>query len=484
VGDYHSEDYDDLQDKNQNIFQSRPPTFPKNVFPSCCTEIIREIAAAFAVPIEVPAITLLSVVGACIGRTRGIRIKTGWIEHANLYLGLVGRSGTGKTPATRPILVPVLEMEKIWLLEYEEQLRQAQDDQETAEDGAQKVESPHLRQLIVDDVTIEAMGETLKSNPRGVLWYRDELTGLLTDLDKYSGKKGGTKARLMTTYDSGPWKTNRITEDRNLYIANATVSIFGTIPPSALSSIFSDFDAAIGFLPRFLFIRVDQDKPPLWTNKTVSETTTIRLREILKKLLAFEFGPDDGPIIVDVSVPAKRLYTEWFNRQVIEPWVDADSAIYEAVLAKLRGQCLRIALILHCLSIASSRKSEFKVIGKDTMKKAITLADCLKEHQRQVWQQCIVTAVKVIEVTPLQRRAARAILDLQKENKSDFLETERIKDRMNYGNNARLHVNARSAGKAVSGLDLIAYRPKGSGGRGFKVTPADLARLKKIFSAI
>ena len=149
-----------------------PPVFPVDVFPPTIRDVIAEIAKAYAVPFEVPATAVLVLAGACIGRTRGIRIKAWWVEFANLYVALVGGSGTGKSPATDFIFRPVHAKELEWHQEYL--------NAEEEEDN-----SAIRKQLLVDDSTLEALSEALSANPRGILWHRDELSGLLLSLDRY-----------------------------------------------------------------------------------------------------------------------------------------------------------------------------------------------------------------------------------------------------------------------------------------------------------
>ena len=88
-----------------------PPPFPVDAFPLPCQQVIQEIAAAYAVPVEVPIAALLSASGACIGRTRGIVIKSGWREFANLWIADVGVSGLGKSPATMELFHPIWQHE-------------------------------------------------------------------------------------------------------------------------------------------------------------------------------------------------------------------------------------------------------------------------------------------------------------------------------------------------------------------------------------
>jgi hypothetical protein len=179
-------------------------------------------------------------------------------------------------------------------------------------------------------------------------------------------KKSGSKARMMSSYDSGPWKVNRREASKRAFIPNATLSVFGTIQPKALPTIFSDLDAATGFLPRFIFVSPTRETPPLWTDETVSTTTRDYLTYIFERLLALEFDEQGEPVTIGVDSEAKRLYKTWFNEQVLEPWLDVKAEIYTAVLAKLRGQCLRFALILHCLEAVDAGGHDIAPVSEQT----------------------------------------------------------------------------------------------------------------------
>lgn len=313
-----------------------PPTFPIDVFPTIYQQALREVQESYAVPMEVPACALLSVAGTCIGRTRGVLIKRGWIEHANLWLAIVGASGIGKSPAVRAIYRPIFETEKKWFAAYQDAYKQYRYEIEQRQVCQKKErgqlppppDPPVWNQLFVDDATTEALTDALAANPRGILWNRDELSGLILELDKYTGKDGGTKSRLMSAYDSGVWKVNRRDSSKKALIPNATISIFGTIQPKALPTIFSNLDAATGFLPRFIFVNAVRETPPLWTDKTVSEGAAQDLSLLVEGLLKFELNEAGEPLIIGVNREAQAIYHAWFNDKVMAPWRNTEAEIY------------------------------------------------------------------------------------------------------------------------------------------------------------
>lgn len=474
----------DEQDKKstETSFLPPPPNFPLYLLPKYFQEVIQQAANAFVVPIEVPAATLLSLVGTCVGRSRGLVVKSGWIEHPNLYIALTARSGLGKSPCMKAFLNGIFRIEKQMFDKYQKELQIYQTEMEERKRQKKSElgpppEKPTWTQIYVEDTTEEALTAALSGNSKGILWYNDELSGLLLNLGRYrtDGKDGGAKARLMSAYDSGPWKRTRKSGD-NAYILAACLSILGTLQPAILPDLFSDLDAAIGFMPRFIFIRAEPREPAVWTDETFDEQIKQRIDLLIESLLDYEIGENDKPKLIGMSKEAKVIYQEWFNEQSLEPWRDFEAQQYEALSSKLRGQCARLALILHILESHAGNKSELEPIQEDTMQRAIELANWVKIHQRQVWKS-LGNAGKITECSPLEKRVAQAIINLESEIQSRQILTSKVTEKVNEDTDEKFQVNSRSVGKAVSKLGLTVR--KGSGGKRFISISEDQLNILK-----
>ncbi len=237
------------QTRNQVRFKWQ---FPVDAIPEPYRTAVLEISAAIGVPVAIPAMSLLTTAGASIGSTRKIQAKDGWAEFPNLYSAIVGESGSGKTPAIKPVIEPVRKREAAWYAEYR-----------TLPAEEQNVKIP--RQLLVDDATIESIPPILEGNPRGVLWNRDELAGLFQDMGKYNKGADGTKSRLLSSYDSEPWRVDRKDRSRGCYIQRATMSILGAIQPKILQYIFKEQDIDGGLVQRFLWVVFERQSLSDWT---------------------------------------------------------------------------------------------------------------------------------------------------------------------------------------------------------------------------
>ena len=398
--------------------------FPIEVFPKPYQKLVVEVSEAYMVPVEIPACALLSLAGACIGRTRKIAVTESWFQYANLWFAIVGKSGIGKSHPIEYTQRPLLDLENKWFEEYETALDLYQEQlverkKASKEDKkllGPKPKSPQWRQVIIDDATGEALTQAFKDNPRGILWSRDELSGLILDLDKYSGKEGGTKARLMSGYDSGPWKLNRV--GKRAFIRHACLSMFGGIQPKYLSTIFSRLDADTGFLPRFLFVLTRREKPAIFQDKIMSNQSYGILSDLIHGLLDLDFK-DGESIPVYMEPQARALYLDWHTEQATEPWRIYNAEEFEPVLNKLQGQCLRMALNLHYMHLVSSGRSEGEDVAADIVSKAITLTNCFKSHQRRVWDH-MIHEKEVLGLDPLAERMLHAIVALEDSKRKSF----------------------------------------------------------------
>lgn len=148
------------------------------------------------------AVPMLGIASGLIGVARRIRASTSWLEPCTMWCGIVGFSGTGKTPGlevTKRALAAVEREKRDDLAE----LRRKHDSKVEAaraaraawkkqveaavENGGIPPEMPKEAQdpgkfvapkLYVSDGTIERMGELLTARPQGIIRILDELACL------------------------------------------------------------------------------------------------------------------------------------------------------------------------------------------------------------------------------------------------------------------------------------------------------------------
>lgn len=397
-----------------------PPPVPMEAFPPQLRSLIEETATAFTVPLQIPASVLLVLTACLVGRTRAIQIKRGWFEHGNIWLVLVAPSGMGKTPISSAFFRHLEEMEARSFQKWKEDhaafaLALQEYNKAKSEERGEMPVPPKRVQYFLDESTVEALADALEQNPRGVLWKTDELAGMLADFDKYnpSGKGGGTRARLLSTYDCQSWKSNRRDVSRNLHIPAACVSIFGGIQPGMMPRTFDGADKDSGFLPRFIFIRAERELPALWNEYSLSPASDILLRQLTTKLSAFTLQTLDtggtAPYVIPLTREAKTAYVHWFDALAKEGWAALNDTASDALCQKLKGQALRLCVLLHSLDAALAGTDGLNPVPEDTMRRALLLADWVKAHQAQTWKM-FSTEGKIARVgSPIERAIMEAL---------------------------------------------------------------------------
>jgi hypothetical protein len=325
---------------------------PVDAFPDDIQTVIYSLAKALGTAFEVAVLAVLAVSGSLIGWSRRLIVKEGWYVHAPLYAGTEAETGEAKSPTTDFFLKPVEELERQEFLKHkaamEEYLTELEEWKATRKDThAQRPEPPPPRKRFkMGDCTIEAMADALDGNPRGLLWYRDELNGLFLDLDKYIGREGSTKTKLIEAYDLKPWQIDRVNKDRTTYIPNACLGVFGTIQPKILSQAFDDMDAASGFLPRFIIIYSAKTGPTLWSDAGISDFLFEIWGRYVQALASYELAEmvsesdtaDDKDsktaflesYFVELSEDAKSQYIAWYDKLAVQPWNNVADGLFKA----------------------------------------------------------------------------------------------------------------------------------------------------------
>ena len=384
------------------------PPVPLEVFPETVQVVLQEAVSAYGVPMEIVVATFLAFCSCLIGQARTIRIKQDWEEAANLWIAIVAPSGTGKSPVMTAFMRHVMH------LEYQAKVAhdKAKDEYEKAltmhnmlkKDFLKSHKNPKAppaltmikpifpkrKRATVDDATTEAIGDILEDNPKGIMVFRDELSGWLGDMDKYSGSKSGDKARFLSGHSRTAWVTSRASKNgRDNFIPEACVGILGSIQPGLMPKVFEagtgGVDEESGFLPRFSFIHAEHVGAATWRDATLSQQSVESLKKIASHFWQWEVKLDETGraerVVISVSPDAKNEYVEWYDAIANEAFVTNNAA----PLRKLQATALRLCLILHSVEGCLSDSGDSLCVNKDTMRKAIALANWLKQHQERCW---------------------------------------------------------------------------------------------------
>ncbi len=412
------------------------PVMSEKMIPEPFRPWLLDIAERIQCPLEFPTVGAVVAVAGMVGRRVGIRPKKhdDWLVIPNLWGAVIGRPGVLKSPALAEVMKPLHRLENQARTEYEtelekweltklllkaqkedlerkirEALKQGQDPAAVMGSASfAKEEEPIPRRYIVNDSTVEKLGEILNQNPRGVLLFRDELSGWFRMLDRDGHEND--RAFYLEAWNGG----NSYTYDRigrgPLHIKAACVSMLGSIQPGPLAGYLraavrggADDD---GLMPR-IQLAVYPDDLGEWKNvdrwpDTEAKNRAFSIFQQLATQPVSNFGVTLVPAIpgvvvnTDEEVPflrfaldAQELFDGW--RSDLEQKIRSreEHPALEAHLAKYRSLMPSLALLFHLVEVADGKAEGGKAEGAVSKRAAAMAAawcDFLEAHARRIYQ--------------------------------------------------------------------------------------------------
>src|SRR5438067_1378485 len=306
-----------------------PPSLPLSVFGPAWGEWIASAAEAAACPPDYVAAPLLAAASALIGNARWAQATPGWAEPPHLWIGVVGDSGSGKSPGADCLMRDVLpEIEQRMRADFSDRLRRWQADIEidrvakerwlkairvAARQGraaplppfglpAPEPQMPRLRQ---HDVTIEKVASLLaQAAPKGLLVVRDELAGWINGMNAHNS---GGRAFWLEAYGGRPYRVERKASPHPIVIPHLAVAVYGGAPPDRLARLMREADD--GLLARMLWVwpepipfRLGEQTPRV----TWAIVALDRLRES-----ELQPGEAPKPIPIPLAFGARNLLEEF-----------------------------------------------------------------------------------------------------------------------------------------------------------------------------
>jgi putative DNA primase/helicase len=342
------------------------PSLPLEVFDGWA-DWIATTGEGCGAPADYVACALLAGAAGLIGNARRVSPWAGWSETCALWVLLVGKPSSGKSPAMDPIIGTLRKMEAGLAADHDGDLLRWNTEAEVAaltkeqweKDVAQAIkngtpppemsaaalapEKPTRPRLAVSDATPEALAQILAGHPRGVLSHRDELAGWLAGFDRYGN--GGERAFWLEAFGGRPYVLDRVKHDRPLLIPALTVSVLGGIQPDRLAGALLSGDDD-GLSARFL-VTWPEPVPPCRPRRLPDD----RARAALERLLRLEMAQDEHgglcPMVLPLTPEAADLFEKWRADHIAA--TDAAAGMLAGHFGKLPGVLLRLSLVLEHL---------------------------------------------------------------------------------------------------------------------------------------
>lgn len=399
------------------------PAFDPALIPDEARAWLEDCSERMQAPLDFMAVTLMVTLGSLIGRQLGIRPKAhdSWTVYPNLWGMIIGAPSSMKTPCISSVLDGVNKLEsKAFalheaMLEHHAKQLKAYDMMSKAQDKqlrgmyAKKLKEGHALDLIkeassiedvlsppqppvckrytTNDATVEKLAELLKENPRGLLLYRDELSGFMKKLDK-EGHDSDRSFFLETWNGNGAHTVDRIGRG-TVRVENLCLSIFGSIQPAVLSKWIHDAvnhtGKDDGFIQRFqMMVWPDVSKVYTHVDRLEDKEAKERFMSLLTRLstLASTAGHNlelDTPYI-HFDKDAQGVFDVWFTEWQHSVRNDyADQPTLEAHFCKYAKLAPALALICH---VASNGQGAVSITA---LMKALDWVEYLKAHAMRIF---------------------------------------------------------------------------------------------------
>jgi putative DNA primase/helicase len=390
------------------------PEFDYDLLPTTLRPRVQDIAERMQCPPDYVAVAMVVCLASLIGRRVGIAPKEldDWIVVPNLWGGVIGGPGVLKSPALAEVMNDLRHLQALAAEYHEEEMTDFKADamlhaesekvakgairkalragnkalaKETALDAEDlKKYEPVCKRYIVNDSTVEKLGEILNENPNGAMLFRDELTGFFRNLEK-QGREGDRAFYLECWNGDAGFTYDRIGRG-TLHIPAACLSILGGIQPGPLSEIVRRASGAgdDGLLQRFQLV-VYPDTPKTWKNvdRTPDPEAREQVRQIIERLDGANAVRVDSEIgdqpFLRFDADAQQLFNVWREALELRLRSGKEHPLMEAHLAKYRSLVPALALILHLTEIDTGP------VSIAALERAIAWAEYLEPHARRVY---------------------------------------------------------------------------------------------------
>lgn len=337
------------------------PAFDADLLPVAFRGWVMDIAHRMQCPPDFPAVGAITALSSLIGARAVVapKARDDWRVVPNMWGLIVGRPAVMKSPALAQTLGPLNRLQANEFEAWKEAHADWAVDQKVADMATEANEKkakglaakdpsaarallqpceapaePQARRFIVNDATVEKLGELLVANPWGTLSFRDELYGLLKSLDKED--QAAARAFMLQAYDGNQSYTFDRIMRGTIHVPRVCVAMLGGIQPGRIQeyvrSAVSGGTGDDGLLQRFgLTVWPDIQREFAYVDQWPDTHQKQAAWAVYERLAALQPASDDDPVEWRFSPEAQSIFAEWMVTAKTE----------------LRGDELHPALVSH-----------------------------------------------------------------------------------------------------------------------------------------
>ena len=345
------------------------PVFPIEVFPEVMRNLAEEAYASFQYPYEFMAGGFLFAGSLLIGNSFRIKIKPGWEEPAMLWIVMVGRPASMKTPPLKMTLRPIKNIDDKKYAEYDSQIIHYNSLRKSDKD--QMIE-PVLERHIFIEFTIEALFKRHTENQFGIGIHKNELSSWFGNMNKYK-QNSNDQAIWISIWDGDQADIDTISRGFGV-ISMPHVPIIGGIQPVILQRYLSNGSTTFnGFSDRLLYLYSEEPLKSLDDNEIddkILNQYEAAIKKFEAKMMKVYTNNKNVPKYLSYSDEAK-VSMQQFDSEIIKKQEKNIAVADEQYLSKLRTYFHRIALTLELLNSLDNIPKSISLRTVESTKKVI-----------------------------------------------------------------------------------------------------------------
>ena len=390
--------------------------FDPELLPEALRDWVTDIADRMQCPPDFPAVGAVVALSSLIGARAVVAPKTrdDWLVVPNLWGLIVGRPGVKKSPALSEVLKPLHRLEatereqwqaarEAWELDCRVADMAAESNEKQARGLAAKDPAkarallqpmdapaePVARRYVVNDATVEKLGELLTVNPWGLLVYRDELHGLLCSMDRQGQE--GARGFYLTGYDGNQGHAvDRIGRGES-YIPRVCLAMLGGIQPGKLQSYVREAVAGgagdDGLLQRFgLAVWPDVNREFVYVDRWPDMPAKQGAWAVFERLAQLQPVSDADAQEWRFSSEAQALFEDWLIPFETEIRGEELHPALVSHLSKFRKLIPALALIFALVDTPDSGG----MIHERELVRALAWGDYLRSHAERIYAAAVI----------------------------------------------------------------------------------------------
>ncbi len=421
VGDIHSNGADAEQwEPPAAFYEYDLPEFPIDVLPSWLKAFTIELATATQTPVDLTAMTALTVCAAAVAGNVSIQARQGWIEPLNIFTAVALPPGNRKSSVFAEVAAPLEQYESDRLIEMRDVIARAASEHRILEERRKRLENeaakadstkrgakrqeaistaqeldrmrvPAEPRLLADDITPERLASMLCEQGGRMAVLSPEATIFDLMAGRYSN--GAPNFDVFLKGHAGDAlrvdRGNRPAE----FVKHPALTVGLAVQPEVIRGLHSKPGfRGRGLVGRFLYI---MPVSMLGRRKSNPSPVTVGARNEytikVKKLARIEPAQtaDSEPTarLLNLTADAEAClcaFIDWLEPQLAE---DGALASMTDWAGKLAGAVLRLAGILHLSEHADKPEPWLANVSAETIQRAETIGRYLIPHARAAYAE-------------------------------------------------------------------------------------------------